>query len=127
MSIEKPDWSDSLYNLNSSAEGFSCAQDQWLNEWFAAHITPINEMLKNGVEVYSNKKVEPDNYWNGTKQYAQDTHKALLINITEIKKESAEDVLAAIVKEQDKWSYDKDEAMDGLLHRARAVLENKEN
>jgi len=80
MKIERPDWLGMLKHRAMDSE--------ILNAWFNAYVSPINKLLSEGVEVYmpSNSTV-----WGITASKTfKDTHKALLINIQPIKKESAE-------------------------------------
>ena len=64
------------------------------HDWFDTHIKPINKMLSEGVEltgvISSQYTAKPLFIWNDS---SVATHTALLINITPIKRESAEDVI----------------------------------
>jgi len=79
----------------------------------------VNKMLSEGVEVYGNdtqfdiiKNPRPDAI-NGC------THKALVINIEPIVRETAEDVLRAYIKA---WEGGPDFPGKELVERAKAVL-----
>ena len=76
------DFIDIVYQEESTAKLLTQIANAKLAEWLAT-----------GVKVYSNKRVEPDNYWNGTKRYPEDTHEALLINIKPIERECSHEWL----------------------------------
>lgn len=86
---------------------------------------PINKMLSEGVEVYgTDERTFSIKKTNGINMYGLNdsnhfTHKALLINIQPIKKETAEDVLREIYANRD----DINEVCIGMmLDRIKAVL-----
>lgn len=99
LRIEKPDWSKLMdHRMNPNGHTLSQAQVQWLNEAWQECVEPINKMLEAGVEV-SGLQSEKDGAWTFTtpremkpNSYPR-THRALLINVQEIKKETPEDVL----------------------------------
>jgi len=82
-----------------------------------AHNSPQhNKLIEDAVEVYGDYAVKA-NWWRvgDKKDY---THKAYLIGIEPIKKETAEDVLRAIMSQ---WRYGI--YNEKLLDRAKAVLD----
>lgn len=123
MKIKKPDFNeyqDMNHNLGPK-DAFE--------KWFDTHVQPVNEMLEAGVEIdcvkYSNAG------WTGaqTWQNTDPTHRALLINITEIKKETAEDVLRDFVynlERAPKSSSVNEQQLFALQDRAKAVLDRSE-
>lgn len=73
-------------------EGIALSQQvALLEDWFKQYVEPINKLLALGVQVHG-ATFEGLNEWTKTK-LSNDDHKALLINIQPIKKETAEDVL----------------------------------
>lgn len=91
MKIERPDWN-----------GFFGISDKLgVEAWFNDKVEPINKMLSEGVEVFVPKDFkDPDGGFWGKNKQSFDTHKALLINIQPIKKETAEDVLRDILENE---------------------------
>ena len=80
MKIEKP-------LINRSPDNMSWSLPiGYFDIWFDEHVEPINKMLSEGVEVYGSNN-RPLDGWN-QKSYESTTHKALLINIEPIKKET---------------------------------------
>lgn len=96
-------------------------------EWFDEHVEPVNKLLSEGVEVYYDID-EQDGYFWHERKYLESEKKALLINITEIKKETAEDVLNDLVSAfkgfPDLKNYDGE--LYKLHERAKAVLGESE-
>ena len=128
LKIEKPNWHVELITLNKSSSGMSLAQEQWLNEWFHQEVEPINKILAEGVEVSGDVDDFSMSEWRSTKGrgYENNTHKALLINIQPIKKDTAEDVLRDLSKEVICTTTQKlAERMIVLQARAKSVLEQK--
>lgn len=108
MKIERPLW-EALPDIEA---------DSWtvaLNRWFQEKVEPINKMLDEAAVVYGNGI---KNVWSEG-QLGHDTHKALLIQIEPIKKETAEDVLRYILKTYGKEHPDN---QDDWRERAKAVL-----
>jgi len=91
VKIEKPDWfkiTTEMIQRDLGGRHCTSRQAKKLDEWFKESVEPINEMLANAVEVYG-----PQMYGNEFNGFVlPDTHKALLINITEIKKDSLDSV-----------------------------------
>jgi len=110
--IERPDWDDVL-----EEDPLSITQEDELNTWFNQFVEPINELLENAVKVYG---IPQDNCTFGQDQDNYDTHKALLIDIQPIEKETAEDVLKDFLKHQGNF---KNIDLDILATRAKAALE----
>lgn len=119
MKIKEPDWKRLIVT-----EGEHTPELLNLNVWFAENIAPY-EFYKpeDAVEVYGRRNEMQDNmYFNfDEKEYIIDTHKALLINIEPIKKETAEDVLRDFVREWDK-PMSSEKKLDHILDRAKALL-----
>ena len=111
MKIEKPDWYSLFGNPSSDFKG--C-----LDTWFNKNVEPINRMLEKAVEVSGNVDQFSMSMWRATKGRGTEdnTHKALLINIQPIKKETAEDVLRDIIENEFR------SMSTALLNRAKAVL-----
>ena len=112
--IERPDWQMICESLHTENDYL---REDHVNRWFDTHIEPHNKLIESAVEVYAhnpNKQLTPDN-WKSVK-YDQDTHRAYLIGIEPIKKDTAEDVLRDIVN-KDLTNF-KD-----IWMRAKAVLE----
>ena len=70
--------------------------------WFRSQVEPVNEAIKGGVEVVSAHRLDGATGWiksDGScgRVTGMLTHKALLINIQPIKKETAEDVLREFI------------------------------
>lgn len=117
--IERPDWTHEEYSRVK------------LKRWFDKHIEPINAMLEGAVEVYAN--VPNDNkpvVWVLNGNLPDETHKALLINIEPIKKqtreERLEDVLRRIVENHEDEPHIT-ELYLGDLKDAKQALEGGEN
>jgi len=97
--------------------------DVEFNNWFDEHVEPVNEAIRNGVEVYASNEVLDDETWHKNMFNDLRTHKALLINIQPIEKDSAEKVLRdmiAIKKQHPVLSYDKQ--LDTFFERAKKLL-----
>lgn len=88
------------------------------DSWFDTHVTPINKLLENAVEVYTGAS----GIWTTHKENAGITHKALLITIEPINQETERSLLEEYVlniEEGRVWNTSL------FLKRVRAVL-NKE-
>jgi len=111
--------------IERPASGYEIVECSGFQQWWDDHIEPINKMLSDSKQrtVYM---YEGNVFWDVAETHYSNrplVKTANIINIQPIKKETAEDVLREIYKHQtDKWSYAKDEPMDELLKRARAVL-----
>jgi len=66
-------------------------------EWFEKEVEPINKMLDEAVEVYGYSDLNVSNHTYASDKQECDTHKALLINIQPIKKETAEEILQSFM------------------------------
>lgn len=123
MKIERPDWKKICYQN----EAFHLYLNE-LDKWFDTHIEPINKMLSEGVEVAVDKTRSG---WHTNKtpfgQIGGATHKALLINIEPIKRETREEQLEKFVMDFYTTSYDWPafKKRDKFLERAKALLEKK--
>jgi hypothetical protein len=73
-------------------------EHQALDHWFDKHIEPINKALDEAVEVYQRPRLnkQPHECCWTSDRLKQDTHKALLISIEPIVKESFVAVLEEI-------------------------------
>lgn len=115
MKIERPDWKKEIWKDLGS----------WrpLNVWFDQHVEPINKMLSEGVEItcHRNSFTSQDS-WYATKNLYEATHKALLINIEPIKKDTTDDVLREFIRLYQKGNYT---TMSDIYHRALTILEKK--
>ena len=91
-------------------------------DWFDRAVEPINRLLREGVEVREGKGCTQ--VW--TEYDCNDTFKTgLLINVQEIKKESAEDLLREL---KDRWEtnpMDTGSIMNDWCNRAKKVLGDK--
>ena len=96
-----------------------------LNKCWDTHVEPVNKMLSEGVEV--------DGVWDTTNipdivcrfgtTEDNPTHKALLIQIEPIKKETAEEILAELIDRYHPDDYDgTDKSFFELITRAKKVL-----
>lgn len=95
--IEKPDWFEII---RSKFNNVSSLRDE-LDKWFQEKVEPINKLLEGAVEVYG--WGEPDccygwSYKNITAKNTSMSHKAYLIGIEPIKKETAKDILKELIK-----------------------------
>lgn len=117
MKIEKPDWERYLSILGNSV---TCNR---LDNWFKEHVEPVNKMFEGGVEVYKDTNPSLNQYEEQCEEWRlfdtrYTSHKALLINIQPIKKESPEDVLRDYIK------YDQRiDAREGLDDDIRKIFE----
>lgn len=100
---------------------FEVCNQESFTQWFDTHIEPINQMIEDAVEVVGSKEWgdwTSQSLGNVSNEYR--THKALLINIEPIKKETAEDVLRDLIE------YAKNNvSVRELTERARKVLEGE--
>lgn len=87
--IERPDrnFSDRQYDAE-------CARQ--FDAWFQEYVKPLNKAIREGVEVFADNNT--NRWYPETDSSCSDTHKALLINIQPIRKETAEDVLRDILE-----------------------------
>jgi len=115
MRIEKPEH----ISKNVYANAF-------FRNWFKEQVEPINKILEAGTEVRGNKTNTLG--WSFLEYFPPElnyTHKALLINIEPIKKETAEDVLRDMLENMHK--LDKEYKIPpGWLNRAKKVLSRDE-
>jgi hypothetical protein len=104
-------------------------------QWFDKHVEPVNRAIENAVDVYGNVyepyKGEVNCSTFDVAKCNTNTHRALLINIQPIKKESAEDVLRDFVKEHIVYAWnhenrDMNYSLQKLQERAKAALADLE-
>lgn len=113
--IERPDWENILESQTIRRHLVAV-----LNGWFNWNVEPVNKLLEDAVEVYSDSKrawsTHPDDALIGN------THKALLIDVQAIKKDSLDDIL-----EDFKKNVMGDPTTDivEISNRLRKVLETK--
>ena len=88
MKIKRPKWNGAMSEKSVGDCAYAVTQD--LDYWFNTYVEPINKMLEDAVEVHTYKN---DGVWYKVKEPVNPTHKALLINIEPIKKETAKDIL----------------------------------
>ena len=92
LKIKKPDWAfEALPRIFSDEVTITIAAK--LNDWFNENVEPVNKILRNAIAVTTANAYD----WN-VESAINATHKALLINIEPIKKESAKDVLEALLR-----------------------------
>lgn len=111
MKIEKPDW-DTL--KGSSINSFDY---HVLDTWFQENVEPVNKMLAEGVEVYGHKEADHP-FWYMFENPSESsmkshTHKALLINIQEIKPKTREEKVKDLI----------DETYDLILKQPKGYIE----
>lgn len=91
LKIKRPVWYGDACILNNH-------DTKLLNRWFDETIEPLNKLLDGAVEVSGQTHGE----WGYFSEQVEDntiaTHKALLINIEPIKKETREEKLEAILR-----------------------------
>lgn len=125
MKIEKPDWNDFIKT------GFLLNKDQkeGLDFWFQENVDPVNKMIKASIQTFGYYYPEGDMegkkwvYWNGD-THLTPTHKALLINIQEIKPrtkgERAIELLKDLILELDGYNLER------FVKRAKQILEGSD-
>ncbi len=117
MKIKRPDW----WNIDSFYQNQQSKLLDNLQDWFDTHVEPINKLLGEGVEVYGSMETN-NKTWTPLRDVScRQEHKALLIGVTKINQETAEDILKYITE---KW-----ESVGGIndqdIQRAKALLEKK--
>lgn len=127
LEIEKPNWDQVTKVIYGG--GVTTWISSGLDTWFENHVEPINKMLSEGYEVFSRSNTTYlGDMWSIADNHHM-THKALLINIQPIKKETAEDVLRDFVKSKltegpyASWGTGD---LCSLHDRAKALLERGE-
>lgn len=124
MKIKRPDW-ESLCNVGTDIFLHEKSKT-WLDVWFDREIQPVNKILEEGVEVYGcdnggcnwqmQERIDASDF---------DTHKALLINIQPIMKETREERFETFIQkiatsnDSDFFDY------HALSSIAKALLEDK--
>jgi len=98
--IKRPDWKYIFRYYKHELTEYAISE---LNIWFDQNIEPLNEIIENAIHVKGeyrkDRAFSDENGWAFDQSFAttRTTHKALLINIRPIKKETAEDVLRDII------------------------------
>lgn len=122
MKIERPAWYDMAPFKKKPWNDYV----ESLNHWFTTHVEPINKMLSEGVEVISADS-KSSNWWTKCSNIESEevawVRKALLINITPIKRESALDLIKDILESDARGELMNWEDLHDKLAKARAVLE----
>lgn len=85
--IPKPGWFNSGGTITVSS----------VEHWFDQHIEPLNQMLRDGLEVSFRQDESGGRYFEDLNR--NDTHKAYLIGIEPLKKETREERLEAAITE----------------------------
>jgi len=126
MNIERPKFAEMILKARKEPQ---YALSWRLEAAWDEAVGPINKLLIEGVDVFG----KPDHaspgrvgYYVSEFQCKSDTHKALLINIQPIKKETAEDVLRDWVKLIDSFSMGPTADYEyNFIKRAKQVLGDK--
>lgn len=118
---------------NMDIIGWTNTATRWdkFQEWFDEHVEPINKMLAEGVAMQARLGNHGDDpmgsenkiWYCSTNSTYMDTHKALLINIQPIKKETTRDLVIAFLAILGDNIGDDIARLNGLRVRARKSLE----
>ena len=129
MKIERPDWHQFIHLEIGEWTLANAKTKSELANWFDQKVEPINKMLSEGAEVYSFDPPKTSTRWSP--QWGHDEsefdHKGLLINIQPIKKETAEDVLKALIDYEDNIPDAMKPEYESIYERAKAVLDDQTN
>lgn len=118
MKIERPDW---LFDIKD----LSPENTIDLDTWFDQNVTPVNKLLAEAKRLYLSH--DENHGWVGSEKQVYeegllpDTHQGLLLDLKPIERESAEDVLRALIAYSEKTPICK-ESVRLLGKRAKAVL-----
>ena len=115
MKIERPFWGRG----SEEKPGLGPINAPAFYKWFDKYVEPVNKMLADAIEVY---RIESSPAYT-LSPTPGDTHKALLINIQPIRKETAEDVLRCMLREREE--NPNLVFQESWFQRAKAVLEKK--
>jgi len=85
MNIKEPDWK--LFSRHRLQE----TSEVELKEWYRLNVKPINKMLAEGAEVFSDSRVGDHSWFESVPQKVQE-NTALVINVQPIEKDSAEKI-----------------------------------
>ncbi len=130
--MKRPHFYTNLLNGDKTIEPVITEKD--FDRWFNEHVEPINRMLSEGIEVWSDDwgDFKGEHMWSDKEDSCvalnMNTHKALLINIQPLKKETAEDVLRDLVSYCEEDGIPETAKCDPtfkLYNRAKAILERK--
>ena len=133
--IERPDWLEhgrAVNKLPATPEDneYLFTVDAF-DHWFDKVIKPHNKLIESAVSVYARvPSGEQPCVWveSHKRDDIPDTHRAYLINIQPIKKETAEDVLRELTAFHAHCIYmntDNEIIHKALIKRAKAVLESE--
>ena len=114
LKIERPDWS--LF-----VDEFGVDFDKW----FDSEIEPLNKILEGAEWVHCFKDLERNCWECDSQPHEKDTHKALLIGIEPIKRESAEEILNEILESNMHGNIMDWDVLHEKIHRAKRALENE--
>lgn len=123
MKIKRPIWYRAMlpYNLTNE-DSASCSEA--FDRWFDEQIEPINKLFEDAVEVrkfeHSLWSTHAQSNWFSDENKC--SHKALLIDIQPIKKETAEDVLRDMTKYVNSKPLSYGHELHRIVKRAKAVL-----
>ncbi len=109
--IERPDWKDTQH--------FAPTMVLLFDRWFTENIEPINKAIDEAVIVCA--VTTSGCIWTEG-AHEKDNYQALLINIEPIKKDTAEDILRELIKEQKDWGYSTHTKMHALIVRSKKLL-----
>jgi len=115
--IEEPEF---IKSYDDPSETYKVGLTEF-RRWFRKEVWPVNKLLEEAVELNGINHGCWFEY--GSRAY-ENTHKAYLIGIETIKKETAEDVLRDLVE---KWAFHEhsDTPFGKLYKRSKRVLEDK--
>lgn len=96
LKIERPSFEEIIANWDSSGSlaGFDFAK---ADKWFTECVEPINQLLDSAFEVYARRDA-PE--WLNNR-FEDSTHKAWIIGVEPIKKETAQSLLKRLLDDPD--------------------------
>jgi len=131
--IEKPDWIHAQLNYSMTAQEYGQNITKYFHKWFDSHVEPINKLIDNKVEVTAFKwednespkgtdiKENVGEWACGSGRDERSTHRAYLIDIQEIKKDSYEQICRDYVEYID--NRDNNFPFDNEIHsRAKKLI-----
>lgn len=120
--VEMPKWRNLIKdNYSFKDEDRRASTIDWKGciDWFYETIDPINRALDAAVEIKF--RYMP----NGDIVFSDPENKALLINVEEIKQDTAEDLLRLMIDRFHPDDYCSDKLAFDLIKRAKALLERE--
>ena len=124
--IERPDWNNLIYHCR---DGLNIDLITVLDKCWDEYVEPMNKLIENAVEVSGESRSSTDGLWNMHetilgKALPNHTHKAYLIGIEPIKKESKYDFIKWVIAVTELY---KETPLGELVNkRAKAVLEEND-